>query len=219
MTEYKPLGIDRLEDNFVPSEQLQTAVTRALRDIQDRSFSARHPELGKMIKCQFCGRRHRETQQLYTHGAEGVSRASKFVGNVLCEQRFAESHIEEDVETGEQTVAYRMTPLKTMKQNVGSAAFKGKRRTRRGNQRGLQLVELTQELFPKYETMVSVTVENGIRTTRLRFANPHEAMVAARGEAAAILRRGRKVQAKQKRDQQKLSRRINRGLGNPGSRV
>jgi hypothetical protein len=34
----------------------------ALKEIRSRSFSGRHPELGKMIKCQICGTRHRSSK-------------------------------------------------------------------------------------------------------------------------------------------------------------
>ena len=42
----------------------------ALEEIKRRSFSGRHPELGKMIKCQVCQKRHRDS--------------------IKCEQKFVE---------------------------------------------------------------------------------------------------------------------------------
>lgn len=38
-------------------------VNDALQAITERSFSGRHPELGKMINCKFCGHRHRENER------------------------------------------------------------------------------------------------------------------------------------------------------------
>jgi hypothetical protein len=84
---------------------------KVLADLRSRSFSGRHPELGKMIKCQVCGRRHRAVEK--------------------CEQKFVELYIEEDIETGEKTTVFAtaLQPGKkpTLKQHIGAAAFKGKR--------------------------------------------------------------------------------------------
>ena len=43
-----------------PTPEGQTAAQQALEAIKQRSFSGRHPDLGKMINCQFCRLRHRE---------------------------------------------------------------------------------------------------------------------------------------------------------------
>lgn len=45
------------------TEASQRAAEQALQAIRERSFSGRHPELGKMINCQFCGLRHRENER------------------------------------------------------------------------------------------------------------------------------------------------------------
>ena len=39
------------------------AAAKALAEIYSRSFSGRHPELGRMINCQFCNMRHRENER------------------------------------------------------------------------------------------------------------------------------------------------------------
>src|SRR6202790_1112469 len=39
------------------------ASAKALAEIYSRSFSGRHPELGRMINCQFCNMRHRENER------------------------------------------------------------------------------------------------------------------------------------------------------------
>jgi hypothetical protein len=41
----------------------QKAAKMALAKIRSRSYSERHPELGKMINCQFCGLRHRQNER------------------------------------------------------------------------------------------------------------------------------------------------------------
>lgn len=48
----------------------QQVIADALEAIRNRSFSGRHPELGKMINCPHCDLRHRENER-------------------KCEQRFA----------------------------------------------------------------------------------------------------------------------------------
>lgn len=44
--------------------EVRKTVENALLEIRGRSFSGRHPELGKMIKCQVCGTRHRKNERL-----------------------------------------------------------------------------------------------------------------------------------------------------------
>lgn len=47
----------------IVAQEVADAVQQALVDIRGRSFSGRHPELGKMIKCPVCGLRHRAAQK------------------------------------------------------------------------------------------------------------------------------------------------------------
>jgi hypothetical protein len=60
--------------------EIKSEIAKAIADIRekqkDKSFSERHPELGKMINCPMCDRRHRTSE--------------------ICLQRFAKT--EEDVE-------------------------------------------------------------------------------------------------------------------------
>jgi len=124
------------------SQEVVDAVNAALEDISSRSFSGRHPELGKMIKCQVCRLRHRES--------------------VKCQQRFVELYIEEDLETGEKKTIYatamqepgtilphqRSLHQPTIKQIVGAQSFKGHRLKPHPNKRNLQLVEQVRILLP-----------------------------------------------------------------------
>lgn len=125
-----------------PTEEATAAALEALVSISGRSFSARHPELGRMVKCQVCNRRHRDS--------------------IKCEQKFVELWVEEDLETGEKTVIYatavqpKGTEIRgqisaeqpTMKQILGAAAFKTKRLNPHPNKRNLQYVELVRALTP-----------------------------------------------------------------------
>jgi hypothetical protein len=114
----------------------------ALEEIKRRSFSGRHPELGKMVNCQVCRTRHRSS--------------------IKCEQKFVELWVEEDLETGEKTTVYAVAAQPkgtevphqisaqqpTLKQIVGAAAFKGKRLNPHLNWRNLQLIEQVRALLP-----------------------------------------------------------------------
>src|ERR1700676_2905316 len=48
---------------IAPTEAGQKAAEAALTEIHGRSYSGRHPELGRMINCQFCNMRHRENER------------------------------------------------------------------------------------------------------------------------------------------------------------
>lgn len=49
------------EKPVFPEQTVEDAIKKLREDIADRSFSGRHPELGKMKKCQICQRRHRSS--------------------------------------------------------------------------------------------------------------------------------------------------------------
>ena len=104
------------EVDFPVASNLQALVAKGLAEIRNRSWSGRHPEFGKMIKCPVCGRRHRDS--------------------IKCEQQFVQLWVDEDMETGEKTIGYATLPpegLKaTPKMLFGAAAFKGKRRIPHG---------------------------------------------------------------------------------------
>lgn len=66
-----------------PNEALKSAVEQFEESFHDRSFSARNPELGKMIKCDGCGLRHRSSivhERKFATDIRGVS----------CEPRIAQ---------------------------------------------------------------------------------------------------------------------------------
>lgn len=65
------------------SDDLLKAVESFQQNFRERSFSQRHKELGKMIKCQVCRTRHRASQ--------------------VCEQRFARVRVGGDPDNLRQT--------------------------------------------------------------------------------------------------------------------
>jgi uncharacterized OB-fold protein len=114
---------DEVEEILYPqSPEAIAAAEKATKEIRGRSFSGRHPELGKMIKCAVCGRRHRKEER-------------------KCEQKFKELWIDEDLETGELSTVYATVPLHNQKPAnpiraiFGAARFKGKRKNPRHSNR------------------------------------------------------------------------------------
>jgi hypothetical protein len=172
-------------ENIPASPEAQEAVKKALQAIKDRSFSGRNPQLGKMVKCQVCGTRHRSV--------------------IKCEQRFKELHTEEDLETGEVTTVFAtcLQPDKkpTVRQKVGAQGFKGKRKNPHPNQGDLQLIERSKKNFDATGDEGYVSPEEFQHRIRL-----------VRTTAERQLRKENRRKAKKFRKVQDVSRRINRGL-------
>jgi hypothetical protein len=105
----------------VPTEAGQRAAEEALATIRERSFSGRHPELGKMINCQVCHVRHRENER-------------------KCVQIFTK-----DAEGNERSLARTRQTIKTV---LGAAQFKGKRLRPPLNKRANEFVELVRSFLP-----------------------------------------------------------------------
>lgn len=56
---------------------LQEAIEKFEKAFHRRSFSGRHPELGRMFKCAVCGHRHRAAQvcvQVFAKDEDGADR-------------------------------------------------------------------------------------------------------------------------------------------------
>jgi hypothetical protein len=108
------------------------AADAAIAAIRSRSYSERHPELGKMINCAVCRSRHRSSQK--------------------CEQKFKQLWIDEDVETGELSIQYATVPLPgqkgTPKSIVGAAYFAKKRKNPHPSRRKLQFIDLVRKKLP-----------------------------------------------------------------------
>jgi len=169
---------------FESSSEAHEAAAAALADIHGRSFSERNPQLGKMINCQFCGLRHR----YYAYPER-------------CKQKFKEMYIDEDVETGERETVYAMVPLPdqngTEKSIVGAAKFKGRRKQPRPNHNGLEIIQWTRNIFPTIN--------------KEKFTTEAAQMIEARRIAVEVIESRREKKAKKLRQQQRASRRINRG--------
>jgi len=173
---------------FNVSEELQKAIDATRNKLEDRSFSGRHPELGKMFKCQVCQKRHR--------------------AHIVCTQKFTHSigdyeYFRED-EKGELVPAYRTCidpeTKPTIKQIMGAAQFKGKRRVPHMSRMKMIFVERTRKVFEKLGFVVDAKDKE--------FDNH---LQQARAIAAREIRKESRRASRAVRRQQDKSRRINRG--------
>jgi hypothetical protein len=191
----------------VERQALNAAIAKTWAALRNRSFSGRNPQLGRMVKCQICGRRHRENWE---------------VGGVkyMCVQQFARpryhfsvTEIGEIVPTPvdqrpdnepalyEQNWEIVPTPVdqrpelianqKTHKGLYGAAAFAKKRLLPHHNRRDLLLVQRTIELYPEHAAYL---------------ADPLEAMREARLQAQREIARNLKLRSGKRKRLMKISR-------------
>ena len=176
---------------YPQSPEAIAAAEAATKEIQGRSFSGRHPELGKMINCQVCGERHRKEER-------------------KCVQKFKELWIDEDLETGELTKVVATVPLHNqsprnpLKTIFGAAQYKGKRKRHRPTVKERRLVEMTRTLYPAFEGIAS---------------EEQKQMEMARKLARVVLKQLYRIKANRRNAQQQLSRKINRGTALPGTQL
>jgi hypothetical protein len=170
-------------------EAVAKATAEALAKIKQRTFAGRHPELGKMINCHVCGQRHRETHMI---GKDVVQ----------CEIRYAKGSRYDMMPESEKKEMV-IEPA-TMRQLMGARHFAKKRRHPHPSKRNLQLVQCTQQNYPRNEPF---------------YTDPKECMEAARTEALRELKAERRVARRAVRRQTQISRRINLGFAKPGARL
>ena len=169
----------------VERQALNAAVAKTWAALRARTFSARNPQLGKMIKCQFCGRRHRENLLI-----AGIQYA--------CIQQFAKPrYMFTTTEAGEiipvpqENRPELIASQTTRKGVVGAAAFAKKRLLPHHNRRDLLLVQRTIELYPEHIVYLS---------------NPLEAMREARLQAQREIARALDLRSGKHKRLQKISR-------------
>ena len=179
------------------SPELQAAVDSALTKIHDRSFSGRHPELGKMAKCQVCGLRHRvnerKCEQVFTY------RVGDF-------EIFREEENEETKEiklVPDYRTAVRPDEKPTKGQIIGRAAFAKKRFHPHLSKFNLLFVERTRVIYNQLKF-----VWNFLGTPAATASKLSRARVIAKRQ----LHKEREFREREIRRRQDLSRRINRGL-------
>lgn len=140
------------KEKFEPKAAVESVIAaeKALKAIRERSYSERHPELGKMIKCQICQTRHRQNER-------------------NCQQVFAEKWtVDTDgnkVYTGDQLIAGRTpeteTVLEEKKVNLTYGTpqrknFSKPRRNPHPNKRNLLFIELVRKYTPDEYTQADL---------------------------------------------------------------
>lgn len=184
MSEYEKLDVNESTigvPGFNVSEAVKKAVAEFEEEYRVKSFSQRNPAFGKMINCPVCDRRHRNA--------------------VPCVQRFALDK-NEFPRTGANIPGQH--PNQTRRGALGVLDnTKGKRILPHHSSRLLQLVQLTQDMFPSEQPF---------------WPTPVEAMHRGRTLAGRFLRKRVRLEGDARRERQHVSRSINRGLLSPGSR-
>jgi hypothetical protein len=134
-----------------------------------------------MINCYVCDQRHREP---------------------VCVPKYYE--IEYEMSDGTTEKVEMIASQTTRKGVYGAAAFAKKRFLPHHSKKNLQLVQLTQQLYPQHAVY---------------YPQPEDAMKEARKEARRLLKKRRNAQRKIKAAQQEIARSINFRLAIPGSRI
>jgi hypothetical protein len=137
-----------LESKPTVSEQV---VADALEAITNRSFSGRNPHLGKMVNCAFCGRRHRQVEELKTLTKNEGGELETRVTHWKCEQKFATGRW--DVRDPKPLLIAGETPeteavINKLKIVIGAKAFKGRRLKPHHNHRAMLFIEEVRKLTP-----------------------------------------------------------------------
>ena len=141
-----------IQINLLSTERqaLNAAVARTRAALRNRSFSARNPQLGRMINCQVCSQRHRENYQ--------------------CAQSFAKPRyvFQDDgtpIPTDERPDL--VADQTTFKGVYGAQAVHKKRLLPHHNRRDLLLVQRTIELYPEHAVYLAEPKE-AMREARLQ---------------------------------------------------
>lgn len=186
---------------FNVSQELQKAIIAATTTIEGRTFSERHPELGKMVNCQVCRRRHRvnerKCEQVFTY-------------TVKDKEGFLYERFRED-EKGDVVPDYRTAiepgTKPTMKQVVGRAGFVKKRFHPHPSKIKLLFIERVRKVF---ETL-GFALEKAESQTPQEFQEQFKKdLQRARVVAARQIRKERRASSRAVRIMQDTSRRINR---------
>jgi hypothetical protein len=177
-------------------------------EVKSRPFSARNPELGRMIKCQVCGLRHRSVQKC----------EQKFTNRAGDFEYFHEEEIDGEVKlvpTLRTAIPHDEKP--TMKQIVGAAATNKKRFHPHHSKIKLLFIERTRKVFDE----LGFELVDG-KSEEFKALTPDEQKAVAekfqkdlqraRVVAARQIRKEREFSDRKYRRMRDTSRRTNKGL-------
>jgi hypothetical protein len=160
-------------------------------EVKSRPFSARNPELGRMIKCQVCGLRHRSVQKC----------EQKFTNRAGDFEYFHEEEIDGEVKlvpTLRTAIPHDEKP--TRKQIMGAAATHKKRFHPHHSKMKLLFIERTRKVFLALGFNADCDKETFDKNLQ-----------RARVVAARQIRKERRQSSRRVRLEQRASRRANRG--------
>lgn len=194
---------------LTPSEELQRTVAEALMVLERRSFSERHPELGKMVNCRVCSTRHRlnerKCEQVFTY-------------------RIGDYELYREDEQGELVPAYRtaMRPDEKPTKNQLHGApkmvnFSMPRYHPHPSKIKLQFIERTRKIFEELDFELLDEKDEAFKRLvpteqKVKQEQFQKDLQRARVLAARELRRERELSDREVRRRQDQSRRINQGL-------
>lgn len=197
---------------FVISAELQAALDDAEKIIEGRTFSDRHPELGKMISCRVCGTRHRKNEkkceQVFTYRVDEDN--SNTTRPRLAYELYREN------EKGELVPDYRtaMRPDEkpTKNQLYGAPRmmnFSMPRYHPHLSKIKLQFIERTRKVFAELEFPLERAENEEVKDFNEKF---QKNLQRARILAARELRSEHELRDRAARRRADQARRINRGL-------
>lgn len=143
-------------------------VAAALAAIRARPYSGRNPQLGKMVNCQICGTRHRQVRLFEAREAiksDGTVVSIEQTSSV-CKMVYAVGRYDPD----KKPLIASQIKLKGV---FGAAMVAKKRIKPHLSKKKLQLVQLTQQIYPQNEPYIT---------------NPQECMEESRKQAARQLK-------------------------------
>jgi hypothetical protein len=192
---------------FNVSEELQKAITAATQVIEARSFSERHPELGKMVNCPVCSTRHRKNErkceQVFTYrvGDFEIYRMDETTNQLVPDYR----------------TAMRPDEKPTRKQVMGAASFVKKRFHPHPSKVKLQFIERTRKIFLELDFELLDKTDQDFKSLPLdQQKEKSEAfeknLQRSRVLAGREIRSERELKDRAARRRMDQSRRINRGL-------
>jgi hypothetical protein len=191
-------------------------VVAAMTELRGKSFSGRHPELGKMVNCQVHGWRHRQfefnptgCEQVFTHSVKDKDgrKYEQFREEVVTDTEGEEGPNGEVPKKITLVPDYRTAvpadSKPTMKQIVGAARVAKKRFHPHYSKIKLQFIERTRAVYDNLKFVWNLLDKPSAKASKLE---------RARIIAARQLRKERELSDREYRRRRDQARRINRGL-------
>jgi hypothetical protein len=186
---------------FNISEELAKAIAATTKTIEGRSFSERHPELGKMVNCRVCGTRHRanekKCEQVFTYRVGDYEYFREDEQGLLVPDYRTATRPDEKPTRNQYNGAPRMMNFSMPRYHPHPSKVK------------LQFIERTRKVFEELGYPLERAEKEEIKDFQEQF---EKNLQRARVLAAREIRKERELSDREIRRRQDQSRRINRGL-------